>query len=133
MAIELFGFSIGKTGKESAKPVDSSPPSTTEGSGASFVAPDDYDGTINIEAGGVFGTYVDFDAKIQNENELIQKYRSMSLFPEVDMAITDIVNDAIVIDEEKEPVSILLDDVDLSDNIKNKIQDEFKTIVSFEF
>ena len=112
MAIELFGFSIGKTGKESAKPVDSSPPSTNT-NGASFVAPDDYDGTINIEAGGIFGTYVDFESQIKNENELISRYRSMSLYPEVDMAITDIVNDAIVIDDEKEPVSIVLDEVDL--------------------
>ena len=129
MAIELFGFSIGKTGKESAKPVDSSPPSTNT-NGASFVAPDDYDGTINIEAGGIFGTYVDFESQIKNENELISRYRSMSLYPEVDMAITDIVNDAIVIDDEKEPVSIVLDEVDLSDNIKKKIEEEFKTIVS---
>ena len=66
MPIELFGFSIGKRGKESPKPVDSSTPDTDA---VSFVPPDDYDGTINIEAGGVFGTYVDFDAQIKNENE----------------------------------------------------------------
>ena len=127
MPIELFGFSIGKRGKESPKPVDSSTPDTDA---VSFVPPDDYDGTINIEAGGVFGTYVDFDAQIKNENELVSRYRSMSLYPEVDMAITDIVNDAVVIDEEKEPVSILLDDVDLSDNIKRKVEEEFKTVIS---
>ena len=128
MPIELFGFSIGKRGKESPKPVDSNTPETKNT--VSFVAPDDYDGTINIEAGGIFGHYVDFESQVKNENELIQRYRSMSLYPEVDTAITDIVNDAVVIDENKEPVTLLLDDIDLSDNIKNKIQEEFQTILS---
>ena len=55
MPIDLFGFSIGRKGREAPKPIDSN---TEGGEGLSFVAPDSYDGTINVEAGGIFGHYV---------------------------------------------------------------------------
>lgn len=127
MPIDLFGFSIGKKGKESPKPttVDIEKTKNIQ----SFVAPDDYDGSLAVEAGGIFGTFIDFNGKIKNENDLINRYRSMALFPEVDMAITDIINDAIVIDESKEPVDLVLDRINLSDNIKKKIEDEFQIIL----
>ena len=127
MPIDLFGFTIGKKGKESPKPTSNDIEKTK--SVKSFVAPDDYDGSLAVEAGGIFGTFIDFNGKIKNENDLINRYRSMSLFPEVDMAITDIINDAIVIDEDKEPVDLVLDKVNLSNNIKKKIEDEFDVIL----
>ena len=43
-------------------------------------------------------------------------------------AIDDIINEAIVSDEDKQ-VDILLDDVNLSDSIKKKIREEFKQIL----
>ena len=127
MPIDLFGFSIGRKGREAPKPIDSN---TEGGEGLSFVAPDSYDGTINVEAGGIFGHYVNFDEQVKNEYDLIQRYRAMAMYPEVDLAITDIVNDAIVIDETKEPVELLLENVNLSQNIKNKIHEEFDKVIS---
>ena len=127
MPIDIFGFSIGRKGKESPKPIDTT--NSESNKGLSFVAPDDYDGTVAIDAGGIFGQYVNFSESVRNENDLIHRFRSMSLYPEVDMAITDIVNDAIVMDEEKQPVELILDKVDISDSIKNKIQDEFDHII----
>jgi hypothetical protein len=127
MPIDLFGFSLGRKGKESPKPTTTDIEKTKNMT--SFVAPDEYDGSLEIEAGGIFGTYVDFSGKIKNENDLIFRFRSMALFPEVDMAITDIVNDAVVIDENKDPVSIMLDNVKLSDNIKTKMETEFSEIL----
>ena len=127
MPIDLFGFSIGRKGREAPKPIDSN---TEGGEGLSFVAPDSFDGTINVEAGGIFGHYVNFDEKVKNEYDLIQRYRAMAMYPEVDLAITDIVNDAIVIDETKEPVELLLENVNLSQNIKNKIHEEFDKVIS---
>jgi len=126
MPIDLFGFSIGRKGREAPKPIDSN---TEGGEGLSFVAPDSYDGTINVEAGGIFGHYVNFDEQVKNEVDLIQRYRAMAMYPEVDIAITDIVNDALVMDESKRPVELLLEHVKLSDNIKNKIQEEFETVL----
>jgi len=128
MPIEFFGFTIGKKGKQSPQPIDTT--DIDKNKRMSFVAPDDYDGTIEIEAGGVFGHYVDFNEDLKNEIDLINRYRSMSLFPEVDMAISDIVNDSIVMDEDKKPVEILLDKVDVSESIKNKIEEEFESIIS---
>ena len=127
MPIDIFGFSIGRKGKESPKPIDSS--TSESNKGVSFVAPDDYDGTVGIDAGGIFGQYVNFSESVRNENDLIHRFRSMSLYPECDMAITDIVNDAIVMDEEKQPVELILDKVDIPDSIKNKLHDEFEHII----
>ena len=127
MPIELFGFSLGKKGKESPKPTSTE---TREGLKVqSFVQPDEYDGSFALDAGGIWGTNVNFDGAIRSENELMTRYRSMAIYPEVDNAVTDIVNDSIVIDDEKEPISLDLEKVKLSASIKNKIQDEFDTII----
>ena len=119
MPIDIFGFSIGKKGKESPRP------STNEleknKSYKSFVGPDEYDGSFELAGGGVYGQYVDFGGQIKDENDLIRRYRSMALFPEVDIAITDVVNDAIVIDDDKKPIELNLDSIDISDNIKDKM------------
>ena len=122
MPVDVFGFSIGRKGKESPKP------STTDleknKNVKSFVAPDEYDGSFELAGGGVYGQYVDFTGQINNENDLIRRYRSMALYPEVDIAITDIVNDSIVIDDDRKPLEVNLDSVQLSDGVKNKIYTE---------
>ena len=58
------------------------------------------------------------------------KYRGVATHPEVDAAIEDIVNEAIVVDEEAGIVSIGLDDIEATDQIKKSIQEEFKGILS---
>lgn len=95
----------------------------------SFVAQEDYDGTYVIEGGGFFSSYFDFGGALVQENTQIQQYRSMAMYPEVDRAIQDIVNDSIVFDGEYECVKLDLDNVDgISDNIKNKVHQEFKNV-----
>jgi len=127
MPLDLFGFTIGRRGKESPQPTTFE--SENNKNITSFVAPDDYDGSMTIEAGGVFGTYIDFAGSIKNDNDYVRRFRSMALFPEVDMAITDISNDAIVLDEDKKPIQVELSETNLSDNIKRKVEDEFKNIL----
>ena len=127
MPLDLFGFTIGRRGKESPQPTTFE--SDSNKNSTSFVAPDEYDGSMTIEAGGVFGTYIDFAGSIKNDNDYVRRFRSMSLFPEVDMAITDISNDAIVMDDDKKPIQIKLSETNLSDNIKRKVEDEFKNIL----
>lgn len=124
MAFELFGFSIGK--KEDERKTTGVDVSPTQ---PSFVSPEDYDGTYVIESGGLLSSYFDFGGALVEENIHIQQYRSMALYPEVDKAIMDICNDSIVFDETNQACSLNLDNVtDISDNIKNKLQAEFKTI-----
>jgi intein/homing endonuclease len=90
----------------------------------SFAPRDNEDGAVIVAAGGSFGTYIDLDGTVRTEAELVTKYREMSLQPECDSAIDEIVNEAMSIDEET-IVDINLDKVNISDNIKKVIIEEF--------
>ena len=71
----------------------------------------------------------------KDENDLIRRYRTMAIYPEVDIAITDIINDAVVIDDDKKPIELNLDSVDISDNIKTKILKnlEDNNLIAFKY
>lgn len=105
---------------------------------ASFVPPNYDDGAINIErapsADGVFQTYsLDMDGTYRNDNEVILRYRSMSSFPEIDVAIEEIVNEAIVTDEIENPVKLILDKANelewLRPETRDKINLEFEKVL----
>ena len=126
MPIDLFGFSIGKKTKE-----EEIEKNIRE---ESFVSPDEYDGAQTLQTGGFLGTYVDFSGGVQDENQFISTYRSLALFPEVDMAIEDIVNDSIVMGTDRKPIKLDLEQTGLSDNIKTKIYNEYASILRmFDF
>ena len=116
---ELFGFEIKrKNDKDEEKKL-------------SFVAPqeDDSAGYV-INAGGYFGQYVDMDGgKAKNDADLIMKYREIAMQPETDAAIEDIVNEAIVSDDDSAPVELILDDLEQPDRIKKLMQEEFDQII----
>lgn len=116
MELELFGF---KFGKKKQQPVTSQ----------DIITPDSYDGSYILETGGVFGTFVDFSGAVRDENQMIQHYRSMALYPEVDAAIEDIVNEAIVLDQDRKPIKLNLDHVNLSETIKTKIYSEYNHLL----
>jgi hypothetical protein len=78
---------------------------------------------------GFFGSYVDIEGVYRTEFDLIKRYREMALHPECDSAIEDIVNEAIVSDTNDSPIKIELSNLNASDGIKNKIRQEFKTIL----
>ena len=117
MAVELFGFTISKTKEEK----DSETIKT-------FVPPAHDDGAVEVAAGGVYGTYVDLEGTSKSEGDLVSRYRTMAMQPECDSAIEDIVNEAVVIDDAV-PLDIKLDDLEYSDNIKNKIREEFHNVL----
>ena len=52
----------------------------------------------------------------------------MSLHPEADKAIEDIVNEAIVSDLYDSPIEVELSNLNASDKLKKAIREEFKTI-----
>jgi|LakMenE18May11ns_1017448.scaffolds.fasta_scaffold9953932_4 hypothetical protein len=112
---ELFGFEF----KRKIEPVDI----------PSFTPKAADDGAMVVAEGGVYGTFVDLDGAVRTEAELVNKYREVAMHPEVEMAIDDIVNEAIVADPKKAIVSINLDDLEQPDKIKKMIMEEFDTIV----
>ena len=129
--MEIFGFEITRK-KDELRVKD-----VQKKSQASFVAPVEDDGTPIIQqspggfiSGGAYGSYVDMEGGIKNEVALIQRYRETSLVPECDIAIDDIVNECIVSDTQDRIVSLDLRDVNLSDSIKEKMHNEFRTILS---
>lgn len=88
------------------------------------------DGAVIVNAGGAYGTYIDLEGTAKTDVELIQRYREMAMQPEVDRAIDDIMNEAIVTNEDY-IVKINLDKVEgLSNNIKKKIEGEFEYLLN---
>ena len=112
----LFGFSIDD--EHNLSPTTLSP-----------VPPNNDDGSDYYLTSGFFGSYVDLEGVYRTEFDLIKRYREMSLHPEVDSAIDDIINEAIVSDTNDSPVEIELSNLNASDGIKNIIRKEFKYIL----
>lgn len=112
--MRLFGFEI-----QRAK--DLEPP-------VSFAPENKDDGAVNVAAGGAWGTYVDLDGSIRTEAELVNKYREMAFNPEIDAAMDEVTNEAIISEEGKETVEIILDDLPIKPGLKNVFIEEFKQI-----
>ena len=113
---KLFGFSIEDS--ESLSPGVVSP-----------IPPNNEDGSDHYMSSGFFGSYVDIEGIYRTEFDLLKRYREMALHPEVDSAIEDIVNEAIVTDLNDAPIKIDLDNLNASDGIKDKVRNEFKYII----
>ena len=80
MAIQLFGFRIGKEEEQKDSVV-------------SFAPPQNDDGAVTIAEGGVFGTTIDLEGTTKTEGSLITKYREMVLQPECERAVDHIMID----------------------------------------
>ena len=114
---KLFGFKIQGTEDDRPKKSIVSPvPENQEDSSDFYVS------------SGFYGQYVDIEGVYKSEYDLIKRYREMALHPEVDGAIEDIINEAIVSDQNDSPVQIDLQNVPASDRLKELIRDEFKYI-----
>jgi len=112
---KLFGFSI-EDGEKNPKGV------------VSPIPPQGENGVDYYIQGGFSSQVVDIEGIYKNEHELIKRYREMALHPEVDNAIEDVVNEAIVSDTNDSPVEIDLENLNASDAIKTIIRKEFKHI-----
>ena len=92
------------------------------------------DGAVVVSGGGIQGQYVDLDGTIRSEAELINKYREMSENPDMELAIDNITNEAIVREPNKEIVDINLEKTNLPPKIQDILIDEFNfTKLLFEF
>ena len=121
----FFGFEI----KWKPEPVES------------VVSPPSDDGSINISSSSYlyYGRVLDIESTIKTENELIRKYREIAQYADCDSAIEDIINEAIISEENKEVVTLNLDELDdmgVSESTKDKIRESFEeilTILKFDF
>lgn len=117
--MELFGFQIKRKSDKQEEKLKS------------FVPKENEDGAGTIASGGYFGSYVDLDGNsAKNEVDLIMKYRKAAEHPECDAAIEDIVNEAIVSDEDSTPVDITMDDLEQPDKIKKMIKESFDEVTA---
>jgi hypothetical protein len=116
--MQIFGFEIKRSNEQALPSVV--PPSPQE-TGATVV-------NTGVNAGGYYGLVMDLEGVIKNENDLIRRYREVAQYSDCDGAIEDIVNEAIVADEMRRSVEIVLDEVSISDSIKKKIKEEFDNI-----
>jgi hypothetical protein len=121
MAIKLFGFTLGRNDVVQAQNPEQ----------PSFALPTETmdDGAVTITQNAHYGTYVDLEGSVRNEIELVSRYREMANHPELEMAIDDIVNEAITHDESGRTLDIVLDKLKQPDTIKKKIAEEFENIL----
>ena len=113
---ELFGFQISRVKKQ-------------EDPKQSFTTTQADDGTQTVAAGGYFGQYLDMEGTAKSEADLIRRYREIALHPECDMAVEDIVNEAVVANELKEPVRVNTENLSYGKDIRRKIESEFSNIL----
>ena len=121
MAIKLFGFTLGS--KDIVQKQDPAQ--------QSFALPTEAldDGAVTITQNAYYGTYVDLEGSVRNELELITRYREMANHPELEMAIDDIVNEAITHDVTGRTVDIITDKLKQPETVKKKIHEEFQNIL----
>ena len=121
--MKIFGFDIKRAEEETTLPV-------------SFAEPSNDDGAITVgnALGGFYNTILDMEGSAKTESDLITKYRSMAMQPEISQAVDDVVNEAISVDTNDRVVDISLGETDLSDKIKKAIVKEFDNVLAlFDF
>ena len=122
--MELFGYEITRKVqvKDKEKEKKISPIPKTDDVGGMTVQ--------STAAGAYFGQYVDMEGTTSDsEHDLILKYREASRQPECDTAVSDIVDAAIASSDKSAPVEIVMDELDMADNIKKQILEEFNKVL----
>lgn len=126
MAIKLFGYTFfDDEDTENAKSIAADP-----NDGSTVVTTGDNSGDLWGSVGDASGYSMTFDVDptVVSEQQLITKYREISLIPEVEKAIDIIINEMIATGS-NDLVSLDLDDLEYSDELKEKIMDEFDHVV----
>ena len=118
MAFEIFGFKIERKSQEKSN-----------ANIPAFSLPENEDGAMMVSGAGAYGSYMDMEGQFKSEIDLIMKYREMSQVSDCEIAIDNIVNEAIVQDGTSPPVNIVLDQTSLTESIKRKVRDEFTKVL----
>jgi len=117
--MQLFGYEIRRKQDKEEQP-------------KSFAPPLNDDGAVNVEStavGGTYGYFLDIEGSAKTESELVTRYRSMALQPEVQQAVDEIVNEAINIDYNENAIEIVLEETELPSKVKELITEEFENVL----
>jgi hypothetical protein len=119
MALNVFGFSIKRNSTQPEKIT-------------SVVSADSQDGAIvtGADGAGYYGYAFNPLGEVKTENDLLRRYREVSAYPEVDQAINEITEEAIVFDDDKFPLELNLEETNIPDTIKKKFKSEFENILN---
>ena len=117
--MRLFGFEI----KREDDDINNQP--------VSFAEPLNDDGALTVggAVGGSYGMLLDLEGSAKSEAELVTRYRALTVNPEIQQAVDEIVNEAISIDSHDKVVNVILDDVQVPDKVKEKINEEFQNVL----
>lgn len=120
MAINLFGLEIKKIEKAQELSAPLSAPKNDDG--AQDTAP---------ALGSLYyGTYLDTAGTVQSEYNAIQTYRQIAQYAEIDIAIQDIVNEAIPHETTSAQIKLNFDDeAEYSDELKETFAEEFEQVL----
>jgi Bacteriophage T4-like portal protein (Gp20) len=123
-SFEIFGYQIGKKSKQEEELTQAK----------SFAPPNAGDGAMVVSEGNFYGTVFDVNGGLGSEADLITKYREMALYPDVEYAVDDIVNEAITLEDGKDVVSFNMDNFEDSSvfskaPVQKKVTQEFHRIV----
>ena len=120
--MRIFGFEIKRQQNEAEQ----------KQAPVSFAEPLNDDGAITVgnALGGFYNTILDMEGTARNESELVTKYRSIAMQPEITQAVDEIVNEAINVDVHEKVVEISLSEADLPDKVKDKIVEEFGNVLN---
>jgi hypothetical protein len=117
--MQIFGYEIKRKEDREEQP-------------KSFAPPLNDDGAVNVEStavGGAYGYFLDIEGTAKSESELVTRYRSMAMQPEIQQAVDEIVNEAINIDFNERAVEIVLEDTELPDKVQETIIEEFDNVL----
>ena len=117
MEVKLFGFTLLKTDEEKKELKSFVPQESANDDGSLTVSSNFYSTSLNL------------DSSAKSDAELINRYRDMSIYPEVEIAIDDIVSEAIVNESDQNPVKLLTKNLDMSEPIKKKLVEEFDNVL----
>lgn len=116
---QFFGLQLGLSKSEKIK------------SDSEVFVTDNRDGVLELEFGDHYVSTVDFNTSIAKTSNNIRRYREIAEDHDVENAVTDVVNEAIVSNTDEKILELDLsniDDKDLSKQIKQKVMDEHKKI-----
>lgn len=113
--MQFFGFEIKRKKEDQLQSVVN--PTVEDGS------------TLVASSAGYYAQTLNMDTVIQSDTDLIKKYREIAGFVEVDRAVEDIINEAIILDTNEKAVQLNLDDLKVSDNVKKKFREEFDNVL----
>lgn len=117
-SFSLFGFKLKRKEEEKVGQIPS------------FTVPANEDGATTISSSAFYSQTIDLDGITKNEVELITRYREMAMQPEIESAIEDIINEAIVQNDDGKTVDIVTDNIlKMSDKLRDAIEAEFKIVL----